>query len=462
MDEMKDSGERQSFETGAVRDTATGKPRPDLISPHAAMREGIWMGLGAEKYQPRNWEKGIPISRCIASLERHLVAYKLGLRDEDHMAAVRTNAGFILHFEEEIKAGALPATLDDMPRYGKAGYPSEAQVGDNYPPRRRPEPPRHRCPRCKMWTGFLEGVLCTSCLIDQESETGPRGGLRPQDIVPIRTENKPGDTRTTMSDGTVLPGNLHVKSVERCVKMGGYKIVEDASAIIAAAHAAHDADVARGMPHQDEDFIQEPAAMCGDWAKIVNTDSPECPGSLAWWTGTDPRGSMRGIQKPFTVYLCGPITGDPLDHAWRDTATHCLSKQGIVTLNPLRGKDTKDISNQGMSYKGELASSEMADRDKMDVEEADLILAHFPYAPPRQSIGSLMEMGGAAIGMKKPIVLCTYLKEFTEHLFTRRFCIIEPVLYSALELIADMAKTKGFLTERTYQAAHPENMEGHK
>jgi hypothetical protein len=29
----KDSGERQSFETGMVRDTQDGKPRIDLISP---------------------------------------------------------------------------------------------------------------------------------------------------------------------------------------------------------------------------------------------------------------------------------------------------------------------------------------------------------------------------------------------------------------------------------------------
>ena len=59
----------------------------------------------------------MPISDCVASLTRHLEAYKLGMTDEDHAAAIRTNAGFILHFEEEIKAGRLPASLDDMPKY---------------------------------------------------------------------------------------------------------------------------------------------------------------------------------------------------------------------------------------------------------------------------------------------------------------------------------------------------------
>jgi hypothetical protein len=35
---MQDSGKREAFESGAVRDTAEGKPRPDLISPFAAER----------------------------------------------------------------------------------------------------------------------------------------------------------------------------------------------------------------------------------------------------------------------------------------------------------------------------------------------------------------------------------------------------------------------------------------
>src|ERR1035437_458730 len=114
---MKDSGERRTFETGAVRDRDDKKPRPDLISPHANMREGAWLALGAKKYEVRNWESGMPISECVASLCRHLESYKLGLADEDHMAAIRTNAGFILHYEEEIKACRLPASLDDMPHY---------------------------------------------------------------------------------------------------------------------------------------------------------------------------------------------------------------------------------------------------------------------------------------------------------------------------------------------------------
>ena len=117
MTSMLDSGNRDTFATGAVRDTADDKPRPDLVSPFAMERLGHWLRLGAVKYRERNWEQGIPISRCVASLARHLMKYQQGCRDEDHMAAVMCNAMFILHFEEMIRLGVLPANLDDMSVY---------------------------------------------------------------------------------------------------------------------------------------------------------------------------------------------------------------------------------------------------------------------------------------------------------------------------------------------------------
>jgi hypothetical protein len=114
---MEDSGKRQNFDTGAVRDTAEGKSRPDLISPYAQMRKGLWLALGAKKYAERNWERGMPISRCIASMERHIQQYKMGMTNEDHLAAIAVNAEFIMHYEEMIKRGRLSAALDDMPKY---------------------------------------------------------------------------------------------------------------------------------------------------------------------------------------------------------------------------------------------------------------------------------------------------------------------------------------------------------
>jgi len=116
---MKDSGDRQTFETGAVRDCGD-KPRPDLISPFMKERVGIWLAKGAKKYSERNWEKGIPFSRCIASLERHLMSYQQGKTDEDHLSAIVFNAMALIHYEEMIARDQLPSSLKDIPNY--AGY----------------------------------------------------------------------------------------------------------------------------------------------------------------------------------------------------------------------------------------------------------------------------------------------------------------------------------------------------
>lgn len=117
---MHDSGEREQFNSGAVRDSAKRKPRPDLQSPYAQERIGRWMKLGAKKYTERNWEKGMLFSRCVASMERHLIAFKMGRDDEDHLAAIAVNAQFIMHYEAMIDRDLLPISLDDMPHYESA------------------------------------------------------------------------------------------------------------------------------------------------------------------------------------------------------------------------------------------------------------------------------------------------------------------------------------------------------
>lgn len=118
---LKDSGQRESFDTGAVRDTQDDKPRPDLISPYFLLRLGRWLGLGAKKYDERNWEKGISNSRCMASLKRHLAGYERGLTDEDHLAAVAFNVMAMVHNEEMVKLKLLPDSLMDLPWYENDG-----------------------------------------------------------------------------------------------------------------------------------------------------------------------------------------------------------------------------------------------------------------------------------------------------------------------------------------------------
>lgn len=74
--------------------------RFDLMSPKGLMRLAKWGELGSYKYSDRNWEKGMPISRCIDSGMRHLTKLIDGLMDEDHSAAVVWNAFAVMHFEK--------------------------------------------------------------------------------------------------------------------------------------------------------------------------------------------------------------------------------------------------------------------------------------------------------------------------------------------------------------------------
>jgi hypothetical protein len=96
--------EIRTFGTGAVRDSNKGKSRPDLISPYFTNRLGFRLAYGIEKgYGENNWKRGIPNEAFLESLERHLVAYKMGKTDEDHAAAIAFNIMGIIHNEEVAK-----------------------------------------------------------------------------------------------------------------------------------------------------------------------------------------------------------------------------------------------------------------------------------------------------------------------------------------------------------------------
>lgn len=99
-EKVKDSGNRQKFESGAVRDIQEGKGRFDLIPPIAIKRLAKHYENGSKKYGDRNWEKGIPVSRCMDSCFRHLYNYMAGDYEEDHLAAAMWNIAAIMHYEK--------------------------------------------------------------------------------------------------------------------------------------------------------------------------------------------------------------------------------------------------------------------------------------------------------------------------------------------------------------------------
>ena len=123
--EIKDSGERREFTTGAVRDIQEGKGRCDLmpldvVSDYLSGDDTIcriaefqrtgdvdWLYValanlewddpytvtlevakhfeaGAQKYGEHNWQKGIPVKCYIDSAVRHYLKWLRGDNDEPH------------------------------------------------------------------------------------------------------------------------------------------------------------------------------------------------------------------------------------------------------------------------------------------------------------------------------------------------------------------------------------------
>jgi len=103
--ETKDSGERQQWQSGMMRDTQKGKPRFALmwtkLQPYEDQmltRYARLLARGAEKYEDRNWEEGSgqeELDYAYESLSRHTAQLICGERDEDHAAAVWFNTQLI-------------------------------------------------------------------------------------------------------------------------------------------------------------------------------------------------------------------------------------------------------------------------------------------------------------------------------------------------------------------------------
>lgn len=113
--ELKDSGDRREFESGAVRDRAVGKGRFDLL-PWAALRAyARQMERGAAKYSDRNWEKGMSATEFLSSGIRHAMQALAGFDDEPHLDAAIWNIGCCIETIERAKRGILPAELNNIP-----------------------------------------------------------------------------------------------------------------------------------------------------------------------------------------------------------------------------------------------------------------------------------------------------------------------------------------------------------
>lgn len=112
---VKDSGQREEFDTGSRRDSREGKGRFDLL-PTLPMREmALHYEQGAAKYGDHNWKKGQPLMRYVDSAMRHINALVAGEDTENHAIAAAWNMWSFRWTLSEIEAGRLPAHLDNRP-----------------------------------------------------------------------------------------------------------------------------------------------------------------------------------------------------------------------------------------------------------------------------------------------------------------------------------------------------------
>lgn len=111
----KDSGKREEFVTGMVRDTQDDKPRYDLLDIAFLKRWAQLMARGAKKYGENNWKKAATpeeLARFKASAVRHMFQWLEGDISEDHAAAVAFN----LAGAEMVKTKLdIPPSLTDIP-----------------------------------------------------------------------------------------------------------------------------------------------------------------------------------------------------------------------------------------------------------------------------------------------------------------------------------------------------------
>lgn len=97
------------------------KPRYDLVPADSYAELVAVYSMGAKKYAPRNWEKGMSWSRCFASIMRHAWAFWRGEEIDPesglhHMAHVAWNALALVSYSKR-KVGT-----DDRPKMAREDH----------------------------------------------------------------------------------------------------------------------------------------------------------------------------------------------------------------------------------------------------------------------------------------------------------------------------------------------------
>ena len=115
MSNIKDSGKRQEFNTGSVRDTNENKGRFDLLPYYSLTKLAQHFEKGGKKYSLNNWRLGQPLSRYFDSAQRHMAKFAMGFKDEPHLDAAIWNLLCLMETQKRIELGQLNENLNDFP-----------------------------------------------------------------------------------------------------------------------------------------------------------------------------------------------------------------------------------------------------------------------------------------------------------------------------------------------------------
>lgn len=91
-------------------------PQFSLIPAYPMWEVAKVFGYGARKYEPRNWEQGIPFSSSIDALERHLALYKAN-QDIDIESGLPHLAHLVFHALTLMQNKHTHPELDDRSNY---------------------------------------------------------------------------------------------------------------------------------------------------------------------------------------------------------------------------------------------------------------------------------------------------------------------------------------------------------
>jgi hypothetical protein len=129
---VKDSGQRQSYQSGMQRDLSEGKINWSLVFDGPMLgRLAKHLTLGAIKYTKRNWMLGDgaeEMDRFRESAARHFAQWMAGDTDEDHAAAVMFNLNGYEYVKEKLDASAEDSGVRLLRRNDGAGGVEQPDV----------------------------------------------------------------------------------------------------------------------------------------------------------------------------------------------------------------------------------------------------------------------------------------------------------------------------------------------